>query len=63
MTASDGASYALADNAGGRFTIDAATGAITVVDGSLLDFESATSHSITVRVMDAAGNTVIPRCR
>jgi Ca2+-binding RTX toxin-like protein len=45
------------DNAGGRFVIDGATGEITVADGSLLDYESATSHDITVRATDAAGAT------
>ena len=57
VTATDGSSYVLLDDAGGRFTIDGATGAVTVADASLLDFESATSHSITVQVTDAAGNT------
>ena len=47
--------YALVDNAGGRFAIDAATGAVTVADGSLLDYETATSHDITVRVTDSGG--------
>ena len=48
-------SYALADDAGGRFAIDSSTGEITVVDGSRLDYETATSHDVTVRVTDAAG--------
>src|SRR6266436_7176042 len=50
-------SYALTDNAGGRFTINAATGALTVANGTLLDYESATSHAITVRVTDQGGLT------
>ncbi|MFA7431304.1 MAG: Ig-like domain-containing protein [Rhodospirillaceae bacterium] len=49
--------YSLQDNAGGRFAIDVATGAVTVADGSLLDFEAAASHNITVRATDASGNT------
>ena len=53
--AGDSASYALTDDAGGRFAIDSATGEITVADGSLLDFEAATSHDVTVRVTDAGG--------
>jgi|GEM_PF-3236898 len=59
VSATDAASvtYSLTDNAGGRFAIDANTGAVTVADGSLLDYESTTSHSITVRATDAAGNT------
>ena len=53
----DTQSYSLTDTAGGRFAINSATGAITVADGTLLDYESATSHSVTVRVTDAGGLT------
>lgn len=49
--------YSLTDDAGGRFAIDATTGQITVTDGSLLDYEAATSHSVTVRVTDQGGLT------
>ncbi|MGM4963072.1 calcium-binding protein [Tardiphaga sp. 1201_B9_N1_1] len=49
--------YSLIDNAGGRFAIDASTGAITVANGSLLDYGTATSHAITVRVVDQGGLT------
>ncbi len=45
-------SYALTDDAGGRFAIDAATGQITVANGSLLDAETSQSHDITVQVTD-----------
>ncbi|MFT3857959.1 MAG: cadherin repeat domain-containing protein [Aquabacterium sp.] len=48
--------YSLTDDAGGRFGIDAATGVITVADGSLLDAEAATSHQITVRALSADGS-------
>src|SRR5262249_3657580 len=48
--AGDVLSYSLIDDAGGRFAIDAASGELTVADGALLDYESATSHAITVRV-------------
>ncbi|MGI9489417.1 MAG: DVUA0089 family protein [Geminicoccaceae bacterium] len=48
-------SYSLTDSAGGRFAIDGTTGEITVADGSLLDYESATSHDLTVQVTDAGG--------
>ncbi|MFV3078163.1 cadherin repeat domain-containing protein, partial [Niveispirillum fermenti] len=44
--------YSLTDDAGGRFAIDATTGVVTVADGTLLDFETATSHSITVQASD-----------
>ena len=50
-------SYSLTNNAGGRFAINAGTGQLTVANGSLLDFESATSHAITVRVTDQGGLT------
>jgi len=51
-----GFTYSLLDNAGGRFQISAA-GIITVANGASLDYESNTSHSITVQVTDAAGGT------
>ena len=41
-------SYSLANNAGGRFGIDSITGVVSVANGSLLDFETTRSHSITV---------------
>jgi Ca2+-binding RTX toxin-like protein len=47
--------YSLTDNAGGRFAINGTTGAITVLDGSLLNFETAQSHDVTVRVTDGGG--------
>ncbi len=46
--------YSLTDNAGGRFAINSSTGAITVADSSLLNFEAATSHSVTVQVSDGS---------
>ena len=49
--------YSLTDNAGGRFAINATTGAITVANGTLLNFESAASHNITARVTDQGGLT------
>jgi uncharacterized delta-60 repeat protein len=49
--------YSFLDNAGGRFAINVSTGRITVANGSLLDYEAATSHNIKVRVTDAAGAT------
>jgi VCBS repeat-containing protein len=48
-------SYSLANNAGGRFAINANTGQLTVANGALLDFETATNHNITVRVTDQFG--------
>ncbi|MBI2354654.1 MAG: putative Ig domain-containing protein, partial [Deltaproteobacteria bacterium] len=50
-------SYSLTDNAGGRFAINAATGVITVTDGTLLDYEAATSHTVTVLATSSDGST------
>ncbi|HEY7759920.1 MAG TPA: DUF2341 domain-containing protein [Burkholderiales bacterium] len=47
----------LDDDAGGRFAIGAATGVVTIADGSLLDREAAASHSITVRATSADGSS------
>jgi protocadherin Fat 4 len=49
----NGITYSLTDDAGGRFTINSSTGVVTVADGSLLDYETTTSHSITVRATSA----------
>jgi Ca2+-binding RTX toxin-like protein len=53
--AGDALTYALLDDAGGRFTIDPTSGAITVADGALLDYETADQHSVVVQVTDAGG--------
>ena len=53
----DTQSYSLTDTAGGRFAIDGSTGEITVANGTLLNFEAAASHSVTVRVTDSGGLT------
>ncbi len=55
---SDTYTYSLADDAGGRFAIDASTGVVTVADASLIDYDAAQSHAVTVRVTDAGGNTL-----
>ncbi|HYI64425.1 MAG TPA: cadherin domain-containing protein [Allosphingosinicella sp.] len=47
--------FGLDDNAGGRFAIDPGTGAVTVADGDLLDFEGDPTHDITIRVTDPGG--------
>ncbi|WP_197171301.1 VCBS domain-containing protein [Novipirellula aureliae] len=41
----------------GAFAIDASTGAITVADGTLLNYETNPTHSMTVRVTDGDSNT------
>ena len=48
----DTLNYSLFDSANGRFAIDPNTGAIAVADASQLDFETASSHSLTVRIDD-----------
>ncbi len=47
--------YSLADNAGGRFSINAATGVVSVLNGGALNFENNASHSIAIRVTDQGG--------
>ncbi len=57
VDAGESFTYQLIDSAGGRFAIHAATGVVSVADASLLDFETSTSHTITVQVTDTAGAT------
>lgn len=54
----DAHSFSLANDAGGRFAIDPVTGEITVADGSRLDYETATAHTIVVRATDGGGQSV-----
>ncbi|RNC81702.1 MAG: hypothetical protein ED559_07920 [Phycisphaera sp.] len=49
--------YALTDDAGGRFIINA-EGDIVVADGADIDYEFHDSHTVTVLVTDSAGHTV-----
>lgn len=51
----DTITYVLADNAGGRFTIDGATGELRVGNASLLDRETGASHTIRVVARDSHG--------
>lgn len=51
----DSLTYTLLNNTGSAFGIDSANGQITVADASLLDFEVATSHILTVNVEDPGG--------
>ncbi|MGI9510929.1 MAG: Ig-like domain-containing protein, partial [Geminicoccaceae bacterium] len=48
-------SYQLIDDAGGRFVIDSDTGEVRVATGGSLDYESATTHDITIRMIDSGG--------
>ncbi len=50
--ADDSVVYRLMDNAGGRFAINQATGAVSVANGALIDFETATSYTIQVQAYD-----------
>ncbi|MCV6600419.1 MAG: cadherin domain-containing protein, partial [Cohaesibacter sp.] len=47
--------YSLVDDANGAFSIDASTGIISVADGSKIDYETAQSMNVTVRVTDSGG--------
>ena len=49
-------SYGLTENAGGRFVIDP-TGVVSVADGSILDYETATFHNISVRAISEDGSS------
>jgi Ca2+-binding RTX toxin-like protein len=53
--AGDAFTYALLDNAGGRFALSGSN--LVVVNGGLLDFETATSHNVQVKVTDSVGNS------
>jgi hypothetical protein len=44
-----GSTYSLFNDAGGRFSLNTSTGVVTVANSSLLDYETNTSHNITVR--------------
>ncbi|MCA9085006.1 MAG: cadherin domain-containing protein, partial [Planctomycetaceae bacterium] len=55
--AGDLLTYSLLNDAGGRFTIDMNSGTISVADGSLLNFESASTHQIRIRATDQSGLT------
>jgi Cadherin domain len=47
--------FTLVNDGAGRFVIDPASGRLTVAPGARLDFESAPSHTLVVRVTDAQG--------
>jgi hypothetical protein len=48
--------YSLDDSAGGRFAINSSTGVVTVANSSLLNYESAISHQVTIRATSADGS-------
>ena len=47
----------VSQTAAGAFAINADSGVITVADGSLLDYETNATHTLTIRVTDVEGNT------
>ena len=51
----DAITYALLNDAGGRFTINSTTGEIVVANGDLLDYETDKEHILRVRVADSSG--------
>ncbi|EMB19109.1 Pentaxin [Rhodopirellula europaea 6C] len=58
LDATDAVTYTIqSQTVAGAFAIDTSTGTITVADGSLLNYESQASHSLTVRVTDEDSNT------
>ncbi|WP_243372899.1 cadherin domain-containing protein [Microvirga solisilvae] len=57
LDSGDTFSYTLLDDAGGRFKLDASTTKILVSNGSLIDYEAATSYTIKVQVSDGKGGT------
>lgn len=54
IQAGDTIAYALNDDAGGRFTIDASSGVVTT--GAVLDFESESSYEIEVKATSSDGS-------
>ncbi|MCA9062796.1 MAG: DUF4347 domain-containing protein, partial [Planctomycetaceae bacterium] len=55
----DTLTYSLIFDAGGRFAIDSNTGEVTVANASLLDFDSAATHSITIKATDTGNLAII----
>ena len=49
--------YSLTEDAGGRFAIDADSGAISVAEGAVFNYDKAARHEIGVRVADSGGLT------
>lgn len=52
--AASGVTFALSNDAAGRFTIDPASGKVRVAENAELDFETASSHEITAVASDGA---------
>jgi Ca2+-binding RTX toxin-like protein len=50
----DASPWSLVDNDGGRFAINATTGIVTVANGSLLDYATASDYAIVVKEADGS---------
>ena len=58
LDATNALTYSItSQSAAGAFAINSDSGVITVANSSLLDFESQSTHSVTVRVTDSQGAT------
>ncbi|MCA9516924.1 MAG: cadherin repeat domain-containing protein, partial [Myxococcales bacterium] len=55
--ADDNVSYAIVADPASLFTVDAETGAVSLRDGAHLDYETATTETLTVRATDTTGLT------
>jgi c-di-GMP-related signal transduction protein len=55
--AGDNVSYTLTDDAGGRFAVNSLTGEVTVANGALLDFDTKSSHDVTVKATSSGGDS------
>lgn len=53
----DALTYTMVDSAGGRFAVSSA-GVVSVGNAGLINFETATSHVITVRISDPRGQSI-----
>ena len=53
--AGDNLVFDLPKDAGGRFAIDPASGALSVAEGARLNFEAGAHHKLIVRVTDSSG--------
>ena len=53
----DTVTYSLSNNAGGRFSISASSGVVTVDDGASIDYETATAHNIEVKATSSDGTS------
>ena len=55
----DSLTYSLTDDAGGKFSLITDNGLTTLAVNGALDFETATSHSVSVKVSDGKGGEAV----